>query len=88
MCDKCYQAARRQKQPPAICHPDRKTHARGLCKQCYAFESVDTRIVASRHADWPYLPQDERLQGVIQLQCLMPASAKNAFMIRFKELFG
>lgn len=62
-------------------------NVRFMDRQMIAFESVDTRIVAQRHPDWPPMPQDPRLQGVIRLECMLPASAKNAFMTRFKELF-
>lgn len=35
MCCACYQKARWQQQPPAVCHPDRKNHAGGYCRNCY-----------------------------------------------------
>lgn len=34
-CRACYQKKRFSKMSPAKCHPDRKEHCAGLCRQCY-----------------------------------------------------
>ncbi len=56
--------------------------------QMIAFESMDRRIIKNRNPDWPMIEQDPRLKPVIQIECLLPVSAYNAFMARFQELFG
>lgn len=56
--------------------------------QMIAFESMDERIVACRNPNWPVIEQDPRLKDVIKVECLLPASAENAFMGFFKELFA
>jgi hypothetical protein len=56
--------------------------------QMIAFESVDKRIIPNRNPNWPMIEQDPRLKPVIQIQCLSPVLAHEAFLVHFKELFG
>lgn len=56
--------------------------------QMIAFESVDPRIIKTRNPNWPTMEKDHRLTPVINIQCLLPASAQDAFMAHYQELFG
>ena len=56
--------------------------------QMIAFESMDKRVIKVRNPNWPVVEQDERLKPAIKIECLLPAPARSAFLIYFKELFG
>ena len=56
--------------------------------QMIAFESMDERIIMCRNPNWPVIEQDPRLKDAIKIECLLPASAENAFMGHYKELFS
>lgn len=48
-CDNCYQKKRYERMPKAMCHPERREHCKGLCRQCYA-DSLDSNR-ATCHPD-------------------------------------
>jgi hypothetical protein len=43
LCNNCYQKHKHENKPKASCHPERKSHCRGLCSECYRKEGPSKR---------------------------------------------